>query len=108
MPEYIKLRFGGKRLHIFLAITLLFIGITTNLAGEMYAGVILIQESLGWPLYVSVSAILLMTAVYTISGGLTAVVYTDALQSILIIVGSVILAVIGNFTLCFKYSHVKY
>ena len=66
----------------------------------MYAGVILIQQTLGWPLYVSVSAILLMTAIYTISGGLTAVVYTDAVQSILIVVGSIILAIIGNVLLC--------
>ncbi|XP_071852433.1 sodium/myo-inositol cotransporter 2-like isoform X2 [Apostichopus japonicus] len=95
MPQYIQRRYGGNRLSIFLAITMLIAGVTANLCGEMYAGIILIQQTLGWPLYVSLCAILLMTAIYTMSGGLTAVVYTDALQSVIIIIGSLILTVIA-------------
>lgn len=69
----------------------------------MYAGIILIQQTLGWPLYVSLCAILLMTAIYTMSGGLTAVVYTDALQSVIIIIGSLILTVIGKRCISERY-----
>lgn len=95
MPQYIQRRYGGNRLSVLLAITMLMAGVSANLCGEMYAGVILIQQSLGWPLYGCLIAILVMTAIYTISGGLTAVVYTDALQSIIIIIGSLILSIIA-------------
>ncbi|XP_022079646.1 sodium/glucose cotransporter 4-like isoform X2 [Acanthaster planci] len=95
MPEYLKRRFGGERLRILLSITAVVLIVLTNMSSEMYAGTIIIQQALNWNLYLSVCLLLAMTAAYTIAGGLTAVIYTDALQSFIMIGGATVLSVVA-------------
>ena len=66
------------------------------LQGEIYAGSLVINQALGWNIYTSVILLLALTAVYTIAGGLKAVMFTDALQAVVIIVGAFILMGIGE------------
>jgi len=87
MPEYLKKRFGGKRLRVYYAIVQLTLIILTGVSAEVYAGALFIQQILGWNLYLSVVLILCITAIYTIGGGLAAVIYTDALQTIILVIG---------------------
>jgi Na+(H+)/acetate symporter ActP len=61
--------------------------------GEMYAGSLFVEELLGWDMYLSSVVILAITAVYTIGGGLAAVIYTDTLQTFILVIGSAIVAV---------------
>ncbi|XP_060116838.1 sodium/myo-inositol cotransporter 2 [Heteronotia binoei] len=91
MPEYLKKRFGGKRIQIFLAILYLFIYIFTKISVDIYAGALFIQQALHWDLYVAVSGLLLITAVYTVAGGLAAVIYTDTLQTGIMLAGALTL-----------------
>ncbi|KAM8961742.1 sodium/myo-inositol cotransporter 2 [Pelodytes ibericus] len=91
MPEYLQKRFGGKRIQIFLSILYLFIYIFTKISVDMYAGALFIQQALHWDLYVAVSGLLVITAIYTIAGGLAAVIYTDTLQTVIMIIGALIL-----------------
>nr|XP_033770801.1 sodium/myo-inositol cotransporter 2 isoform X1 [Geotrypetes seraphini]XP_033770802.1 sodium/myo-inositol cotransporter 2 isoform X1 [Geotrypetes seraphini]XP_033770803.1 sodium/myo-inositol cotransporter 2 isoform X1 [Geotrypetes seraphini]XP_033770804.1 sodium/myo-inositol cotransporter 2 isoform X1 [Geotrypetes seraphini]XP_033770805.1 sodium/myo-inositol cotransporter 2 isoform X1 [Geotrypetes seraphini] len=91
MPEYLKKRFGGKRIGVFLTVLYLFIYIFTKISVDMYAGALFIQQALQWNLYVAVSGLLLITAIYTVAGGLAAVIYTDALQTVIMIIGALIL-----------------
>ncbi|NXU37688.1 SC5AB protein, partial [Drymodes brunneopygia] len=93
MPEYLRRRFGGKRIQIFLAILYLFIYIFTKISVDMYAGALFIQQALHWDLYIAVAGLLAITAVYTVSGGLAAVIYTDALQTLIMLIGAVSLMV---------------
>ncbi|XP_022079644.1 sodium/glucose cotransporter 4-like isoform X1 [Acanthaster planci] len=95
MPEYLKRRFGGERLRILLSITAVVLIVLTNMSSEMYAGTIIIQQALNWNLYLSVCLLLAMTAAYTIAGGLTAVIYTDALQSFIMIGSAIVLSIIA-------------
>ncbi|XP_020851287.1 sodium/myo-inositol cotransporter 2 [Phascolarctos cinereus] len=88
MPEYLQKRFGGKRISLFLAILYLFIYIFTKISVDMYAGAIFIQQSLHLNLYLAVVGLLAITAVYTVAGGLAAVIYTDALQTIIMLGGA--------------------
>ncbi|XP_038619235.1 sodium/myo-inositol cotransporter 2 [Tachyglossus aculeatus] len=92
MPEYLKKRFGGRRIPIFLAILYLFIYIFTKISVDMYAGALFIQQSLHLDLYLAVGGLLLVTAIYTVAGGLAAVIYTDALQTAIMLIGAVILS----------------
>ncbi|XP_036435078.1 sodium/glucose cotransporter 4 isoform X2 [Colossoma macropomum] len=55
---------------------------------DIFSGALFIQVSLGWDLYVSTVVLLVVTALYTIAGGLTAVIYTDALQTVIMVVGA--------------------
>ncbi|XP_016523043.1 sodium/glucose cotransporter 1-like [Poecilia formosa] len=57
----------------------------------MFSGAIFIQQALGLNIYVAVIALLAITALYTVTGGLAAVIYTDTLQTIIMIIGSFIL-----------------
>ncbi|XP_048351540.1 sodium/myo-inositol cotransporter 2 isoform X1 [Sphaerodactylus townsendi] len=91
MPEYLQKRFGGKRIQIFLAILYLFIYIFTKISVDIYAGALFIQQALHWDLYVAVTALLLITAIYTVAGGLAAVIYTDTLQTVIMLAGALTL-----------------
>ncbi|NXQ94722.1 SC5AB protein, partial [Sagittarius serpentarius] len=93
MPEYLQKRFGGKRIQMFLAILYLFIYIFTKISVDMYAGALFIQQALHWDLYIAVAGLLAITAVYTVAGGLAAVIYTDALQTLIMLIGAVTLMV---------------
>lgn len=95
MPEYLKKRFGGKRLRVYYAIVQLTLIILSGVSAEIYAGALFIQQILGWNLYLSMILILGITAIYTIGGGLAAVIYTDALQTVILIIGCATLTGIG-------------
>ncbi|XP_054991982.1 sodium/myo-inositol cotransporter 2 isoform X1 [Sorex araneus] len=88
MPEYLRKRFGGTRIPLTLAVLYLFIYIFTKISVDMYAGAIFIQQSLHLDLYLAVIGLLAITAVYTIAGGLAAVIYTDALQTFIMLIGA--------------------
>ncbi|XP_067089860.1 sodium/myo-inositol cotransporter 2 isoform X2 [Osmerus mordax] len=88
MPEFLQRRFGGKRIQLFIAILYLFIYIFTKISVDMYAGAVFIQQALQWNIYVAVIVLLLITAVYTVAGGLAAVIYTDAAQTGIMLIGA--------------------
>lgn len=95
MPEYLSKRFGGNRLKMYFAFLSVLLYIFTKLSVDLYAGALFIQESLGWNLYVSIVLLIGMTALLTVTGGLVAVMYTDALQAVLMIAGALTLTTIS-------------
>ncbi|XP_057707598.1 sodium/myo-inositol cotransporter [Corythoichthys intestinalis] len=95
MPEYLAKRFGGERLKVYFAFLSVLLYVFTKLSVDLYAGALFIQESLGWNLYLSIVLLIAMTALLTITGGLVAVLYTDALQAVLMIGGALTLTVIS-------------
>ncbi|KAM9820858.1 sodium/myo-inositol cotransporter-like [Neosynchiropus ocellatus] len=95
MPEYLSKRYGGKRLKVYFAVLSLVLYIFTKVSVDLYAGALFIQESLGWNLYLSIILLIVMTALLTVTGGLAAVIYTDALQAFLMIAGALCLTVIS-------------
>lgn len=88
LPEYMERRFGGKRIRIYLSILSLFLHIVSRLASTLFSGAIYIQLALNWNMYPSIIGLLFITGVFTIAGGLTAVMYTDTAQSIIIVIGA--------------------
>ncbi|XP_047425969.1 LOW QUALITY PROTEIN: sodium/glucose cotransporter 1-like [Mugil cephalus] len=91
MPEYLKKRFGGQRIRIYLSVLSLFLYVFTKISADMLSGAIFINQALGLNIYLAVILLLLITALYTVTGGLAAVIYTDTLQTIIMVVGSFIL-----------------
>ncbi|XP_062035918.1 sodium/myo-inositol cotransporter 2 isoform X9 [Lepus europaeus] len=78
---------------MFSVLMLAWIFLPIYIAGQvdMYAGAIFIQQSLHLDLYLSVVGLLAVTALYTVAGGLAAVIYTDALQTLIMLVGALTL-----------------
>uniref|UniRef100_W5MTU8 Solute carrier family 5 member 9 n=1 Tax=Lepisosteus oculatus TaxID=7918 RepID=W5MTU8_LEPOC len=95
MPEYLRKRFGGQRIRIYMSVLSLILYIFTKISTDIFSGALFIRVSLGWDLYLSTVVLLVVTAVYTIAGGLAAVIYTDALQTVIMVVGAFALMFIG-------------
>ncbi|KAJ7309904.1 hypothetical protein JRQ81_007990 [Phrynocephalus forsythii] len=91
MPEYLRKRFGGKRIQIYLSILSLLLYIFTKISADIFSGAIFIKLAMGLDIYVAIVILLAITALYTITGGLAAVIYTDTLQTVIMLVGSIIL-----------------
>uniref|UniRef100_A0A671Y5Z3 Solute carrier family 5 member 9 n=1 Tax=Sparus aurata TaxID=8175 RepID=A0A671Y5Z3_SPAAU len=88
MPEYLAKRFGGQRIRIYMSVLSLILYVFTKISTDIFSGALFIQMSFGWDLYLSTSILLLVTAIYTVAGGLAAVIYTDVLQTLIMVVGS--------------------
>ncbi|XP_045185344.2 sodium/glucose cotransporter 4-like [Mercenaria mercenaria] len=95
MPEYLKYRFGGKRIQIYLAVLALLVYIFTKISADLYAGAIFIEQSLNWNIYMAILLLLAVAAVFTIAGGLTAVIWTDFIQTIIMVFGAIALMIIA-------------
>uniref|UniRef100_A0A087X310 Sodium/glucose cotransporter 1 n=1 Tax=Poecilia formosa TaxID=48698 RepID=A0A087X310_POEFO len=89
IPETIK-HSGYSSCFLYLLSQHTFLLLETIFA-DMFSGAIFIQQALGLNIYVAVIALLAITALYTVTGGLAAVIYTDTLQTIIMIIGSFIL-----------------
>lgn len=68
MPEFIKKRFGGDRIRFYLTILALALSIFTKISVDLYSGAIFLKQALGWNMYVSVIALVLVAAMFTIGG----------------------------------------
>ncbi|CAG0886193.1 unnamed protein product [Cyprideis torosa] len=91
MPEYLRKRFGGQRIRIFLSCLSLVLYVFTKISADLFAGAIFIEQSLKWNFYFSVMVLLVVAATFTIIGGLTAVIWTDFIQMILLLCGGIVL-----------------
>ncbi|XP_062576317.1 sodium/glucose cotransporter 4-like [Saccostrea cucullata] len=91
IPEWVKKRFGGRRLRMYVSFLALIGYILCNISGEIYTGAIFLQQMLDWNIYLCVSIILGITAIYTTVGGLASVIYTDTLQTVVLVIGATIL-----------------
>jgi Na+/proline symporter len=66
----------------------------------LFSGAIFIQQAMGLEgdagIYISILILLAIAALFTITGGLTAVIWTDFVQTIIMLIGSFILMAMGN------------
>ncbi|CAD5124680.1 DgyrCDS12944 [Dimorphilus gyrociliatus] len=95
MPEYLNRRFGGQRIRIYLAVLALLLSVFTKISADLYAGAVFIERSLGWNLYVSVILLLGIAALFTIAGGLTAVIWTNFVETCIMVIGAASLLIMG-------------
>ncbi len=94
MPEFLEKRYNSASRY-YLSIVSIIGYVLTKISISLYAGGILLHAVVGWDMYTSAIVIVLITGLYTILGGLSAVIYTDLFQMFILIVGSVALTVIG-------------
>lgn len=91
MPEFLKRRFGGASRTIYSALVLMTY-IFVEISAVLYLGALSLHALLGIPMAVSVLALALTTGIYTILGGLRAVVWTEMVQLAVLLLGMVVLA----------------
>lgn len=91
IPEFLEKRFD-RRSQVFFSLITIFISIVVDTAGGLYAGAIVLQTFFpNLILWQTCLVLALIAGFYTAFGGLKAVVYTDAIQAIILIVGCSIL-----------------
>ncbi|GAB4338176.1 MAG: sodium:solute symporter [Calditrichia bacterium] len=102
IPQFLEKRFG-RAVKKYLAGISIFAYILTKISVTLYAGGLLLKYVFDWDLYTSTMVMVLLTGIYTIVGGLTAVVYTSVFQTFVLIVGTLLvtgfgLQAVGGFT----------
>jgi len=98
LPEYMEKRYGGSTRMIMAFIAILG-ALLIHIGISLYAGAKVMEHFFGINMYVSIFVIAIITATYTIIGGLKAIVVTDTIQAVLLLLGAVILTLIGVFHL---------
>jgi SSS family solute:Na+ symporter len=94
MPEFLERRYDARSRYYFSGLTILGT-IIIDTAGALYAGALVIKLAFPEiPIWQSILALALVSGLYTVAGGLRAVVYTDAFQGTLLTVGSIIITVL--------------
>jgi SSS family solute:Na+ symporter len=101
MPEFLERRFGPKPRWI-LSLVSLAAYVLTKVSVTIYAGAIvfstLLPDTFGSPqnaFWFGAVATVVLTGLYTVTGGLRAVLYTDAAQAMILLIGSAAITVFG-------------
>ncbi len=94
MPEFLEKRFDA-RLRWFLSILSIIGYVLTKVSVTIYAGGVVVSQLLNIPFIYGALGTVLITGVYTVLGGMRAVLYTEALQTVVLIAGSLLLTFIG-------------
>ena len=97
MPEFLERRYD-RRVRLHFALLTLFLNIFVDSAGVLYSGSLVCQLLFpGWPLWWIVALLAGTAGVYTTLGGLRAVIYTEAVQAIVLMLGALMIS-IGAFS----------
>ena len=86
--EYLELRFGPSVRYLVSGVFLVSRGLATGVG--VYASAIVLAVCLGIPLWSTILILGLVTVIYDTIGGITAVVYSDVIQMIILIAGIVL------------------
>ncbi|HXG92530.1 MAG TPA: sodium:solute symporter [Blastocatellia bacterium] len=94
MPEFLERRYNPA-CRTYLASISIIAYIFTKIAVAIFAGAIVLEKVLGWTMWQSAFALIIATGIYTIAGGLAAVIYTEVIQTVILVIGALALMFIG-------------
>ena len=94
VPEFLEQRFSpGVRM--FFSAFMVVVAVLVKVSISLWAASIFFDNLLGWNRIWAIWIVGLATAVYTMKGGLRVVVYTDALQTTVLLIAAVVLTTLG-------------
>lgn len=91
LPEFMEKRYGPES-RTFLAFISIISALFVHIGMSLYAGAVVFENFFGISIYTSIILISVITGIYTILGGLKAVVVTETIQTVILILGTVILS----------------
>src|ERR1700687_779245 len=94
MPEFLERRFDRNCAN-YLATISVIAYIFTKISVHLYAAGIVLERVVGWNQWTAAIILVIATGVYTIAGGLAAVIYTDLVQTLILLAGAIALTFIG-------------
>jgi SSS family solute:Na+ symporter len=90
LPEFLEKRYGGTARTI-LAFIAIIGALFVHIGMSLYAGAVVFHAFFGIKVITSIIVISLITTIYTVLGGLKAVVVTESVQTIILILGAILL-----------------
>ena len=90
LPEFLEKRYGTTARTI-LAIIAIIGALFVHIGMSLYAGAVVFNAFFGINVFTSILVISVITTIYTVLGGLKAVVVTESIQTVILIVGAVVL-----------------
>lgn len=94
MPEFLERRFNAKARRLLSIIQLLSY-VIAKASVTIFAGALVFNQILGVEFWTGAIILVIVTGVYTIFGGLHAVMYTEAIQAFVLLIGSAVLLFVG-------------
>jgi SSS family solute:Na+ symporter len=94
MPEFLERRFNPQARRL-LSIIQLFSYVIAKASVTIFAGALVFNQFLGVDFWTGAIILVVVTGIYTVMGGLHAVMYTEAIQAIVLLVGSGVLLFFG-------------
>ena len=94
MPEFLEKRFDARARWI-LSVFSIVAYVLTKISVTIYAGGVVVSALLGIDFWTGAIATVVLTGVYTVLGGMRAVVYTETLQAVILVIGAAALTFIG-------------
>ena len=94
MPEFLERRFNAKARRLLSIIQLLSY-VIAKASVTIFAGALVFNSFLGVDFWTGAIILVVVTGVYTVLGGLHTVMYTEAIQAIVLLFGSTVLLFIG-------------
>src|SRR5260221_6211859 len=94
MPQFLERRFN-RQCAVYLAGISIIAYIFTKISVQLYAASVVLERVAGWSLWKTAVVLVIATGIYTIAGGLAAVIYTDTVQTLIVIAGACALTFIG-------------
>jgi solute:Na+ symporter, SSS family len=94
MPEFLERRFN-RNCATYLASISIIAYIFTKISVHLYAAAIVLKSVVGWSPLTAAVILVIATGIYTVAGGLAAVIYTDLVQTLILLAGAFALTFIG-------------
>lgn len=94
MPEFLEKRFDARSRWV-LSVFSIIAYVLTKISVTIYAGGIVVSALLGINFWTGALSTVILTGIYTVLGGMRAVVYTETLQAIILVLGAAALTFIG-------------
>ena len=92
LPDFLEKRYD-RASRDWLAIVSVVSAIVIHISFSLLAGGIVLQTLFGVDMYTSVIVIAIITSIYTIVGGLRAVVVTESIQTVVLLGGAIIMTI---------------
>src|SRR5216117_2290445 len=84
MPEFLERRYNAAARWYLTTVSI--IGyVLTKISVTLFAGGVIVRALTGWGMGICAAAIVVATGLYTVTGGLRAVIYTEVLQTVVLI-----------------------
>src|ERR1700729_804731 len=94
MPEFLERRFN-RNCSVYLAGISIIAYIFTKISVHLYAAAIVLERVVGWNQWTAAIILVVATGIYTVAGGPAAVIYTDLVQTLILLAGPIALTFIG-------------